>query len=123
MLLGTVGGVIVWIGQIMLLFGVYAYLGGAGIMLAAFGFSMICCGEAVALFQKREKEEIVLLRKNILKEWAVNMAFPALWLAFSIFGGGLLFLAFAASTGAGAMVRNLRLAATLDASSGAARPD
>jgi hypothetical protein len=116
-ILGTLGGIVGGIGQLILLLGVYAYLGGAGLLLAAVGFSMICSGEAIALFQKREKEEIILLRRNILKEWAVNMAFPAIWLAFSVFGGGLIFLAFAASTGAGAMIRNLRLAATLNASS------
>lgn len=117
MILGTVGGIVGGIGQLMLLLGVYAYLGGAGLLLAAFGFSMICSGEAIALFEKREREEVILLRKNILKQWAMNMAFPALWLAFSVFGGGILFLAFAASTGAGAIIRNLRLAATLNASS------
>jgi hypothetical protein len=116
-ILGTIGGIVGWIGQILLLLGVYAYLGGAGFILAAFGFSMICSGEAIALFQKREKEEIILLRKKILQQWAVSMAFPMLWLAFSVFGGGFLFLAFAASTGAGAIVKNLRLAATLTASS------
>lgn len=113
MILGTLGGIVGGVGQLILLLGVYAYLGGAGLMLAAFGFSMICSGEAIALFEKREKEEIILLRRNILKDWIVSMAFPMLWLLFSIFGGGLIFLAFAASTGAGAIVRNFRLAATL----------
>ena len=117
MILGTIGGIFSGIGQLVLLLGVYAYLGGAGLLLAAFGFSMICTGEAIALFERRENEEIILLRRNILKEWAVSMAFPLIWLALSVFGGGLIFLAFAASTGAGATIRNLRLAATLNASS------
>lgn len=117
MISGVVGGIITWIGQLILLVGVYTLLGGNGLLVAAWGFFFICIGEAVALLEKHDKDEITILRKNIVKDWATNMAFPALWVIVAFIGGGMLFIAFAASTGVGAMLKNLRLAAILSASS------
>ncbi|MEM4272463.1 MAG: hypothetical protein QXH30_02640 [Candidatus Bilamarchaeaceae archaeon] len=116
MIWGAVGGIFSWIGQLLLLLGIYAYAAGGGPLLAALGFSMICTGEAAALYEKKESEEIALLRKRAVAEWAMGMAFPTLWLVFSLLGGGLLFLAFAASTGTAAIIRNVRIAAMISAS-------
>lgn len=117
MIAGILGGIVTWIGQLILIVGVYTYLGGNGLMVAALGFFFVCIGEAVALLEKHDNDEITILRKRIVKEWATNMAFPALWVLFAFIGGGMIFIAFAASTGIGAILKNLRLAAILSSSS------
>lgn len=118
-LAGIAGGAAGWAGEIMLIFGTYSVLGGGGFILAGIGFSLICFGEGISLLRGREIEEEMLLRKNIIKVLAQNMAFPALWLLIFFASGFELLLALAAATGIKAIVRNAGAIASFYTSSSA----
>lgn len=110
---GLVAGATSWIGGILILLGIYSLPEEAagGIMLSGFGLAFIFFGEGINLLKQRRKEEIVLLRENILGSMIGNMAFPSLWLLLYLVSGMWILLAFGAAMGARALVKNMGLAA------------
>lgn len=110
---GLAAGAISWVGGILILLGVYAFPAEAagGALLLGMGLCFVFCGEGLGLLRKRRKEELVLLRENILASMVKNMAFPSLWLLLYLVSGMWILLAFGIATGARMLVRNMGLAA------------
>ena len=110
-------GAIGWIGEILLLFGVYSWFLADDFFLMGIGFSLICFGEGLALLKKMKRTEIELLHEEIVKLMVRNMMFPFLWIFIFFITGIDLLLALSVATGAKAIIKNMRLVATFYISS------
>jgi len=105
-------GAIGWAGEILLLFGAYAWFLAGDIILLGLGFSLICFGEGLALLKRITSAELQVLRETLQKQMGRNMLFPVLWLLLFFIINLDLFLAISMATGAKAIVKNTRLVAT-----------
>ena len=105
-------GVVSWIGELLILFGAYAWFLAGDILLLGLGFSLVCFGEGLALLKRMKPAEIEVLKDTLIKQMAKNMLFPLLWIALFFLSGISLFLALAIANGAKAIVKNARLVAT-----------
>jgi len=105
-------GIVSWVGELLILFGAYAWFLAGDVMLMGLGFSLICFGEGLALLKKMKPAEIEVLKDTLIKQMAKNMLFPVLWVVLFFLSGITLFLALAIANGAKAIVKNARLVAT-----------
>lgn len=105
-------GVVSWVGELLILFGAYAWFLAGDILLLGLGFSLVCFGEGLALLKKMKPAEIEVLKDTLIKQMAKNMLFPLLWVVLFFLSGINLFLALSIANGAKAIVKNARLVAT-----------
>ncbi|MBN2122122.1 hypothetical protein JW721_03635 [Candidatus Micrarchaeota archaeon] len=109
---GAAGGVVSWIGGLILLFGAYSIIGGGDFSLAIIGAGAVCMGEMLIFLKGLSKKQKEALEEGIVGELLKGMAFPVLWLAIYYLSGMGLILAFAFSTGVSAIIRSARITAS-----------